>query len=128
MNAELSKHCIRKKVQCRLVPLEQNVRYYVPLVETKHHLPTTRQLRGGKKESKQTDSVRSIACSSMAILHAVLALDPCGDVGSPSQGSSKAAHNVVPLDPFTSRDGTGFLLQQTGLEARVGARAQKDQR
>ena len=58
-------------------------------------------------------------------LHSVLALDPARNVGAPGQGSHKAAQDVVPLDPFAASNGTRFLLQKTGLVARVGADRKK---
>lgn len=60
-------------------------------------------------------------------LHAVLALNPGGHVSAPGQGTAEGAQDVVPLDPFTGRDGTGFLSQQLRLKDRVTAREEKDQ-
>lgn len=61
-------------------------------------------------------------------LHAVLALDPAGNVSSPCKRSSEASKNVVPLDPRSRCNSTGFLLEQTGLGAREGADAQENER
>jgi hypothetical protein len=58
-------------------------------------------------------------------LHAILALNPRRNVRAPREGTAKATRHVVPLDPTATRDGTGFLLQDGGRGARVGANAQK---
>lgn len=58
-------------------------------------------------------------------LHAVLALDPGGHVGTPRQGPTKATKNIVPLDPAARGYGTRLLLQKRCLEARVRAGTQE---
>lgn len=57
----------------------------------------------------------------VAGLHSVFALDPAGNVGSPGKRSSKSLNNVVPLDPRSILNRTGFPEQQSGLNARVDA-------
>ena len=61
------------------------------------------------------------------VLHTVLALNPGSNMGSPCQGSTKSTNNVVPLDPSSSGDGTGLLLQESRLVARGGTDTEKDQ-
>jgi len=58
-------------------------------------------------------------------LHSVLALDPGCDVGSPSQGSTESAQDVVPLDPRSAGQGTWFLLKDERLSTAVHANGQE---
>ena len=59
-------------------------------------------------------------------LHSVLALDPGGNVSSPSQRTSESAKDVVPFDPASVGNGTRFLLQDARLEARVSTGTQEE--
>mmetsp|Transcript_22967 Transcript_22967/g.47922 ORF Transcript_22967/g.47922 Transcript_22967/m.47922 type:complete len:162 (+) Transcript_22967:226-711(+) len=60
-------------------------------------------------------------------LHAVLALDPGGNVGAPCQRSSETSSNIVPFDPGSRSKGTGFLLESKALGARESAGSQEDE-
>ena len=64
---------------------------------------------------------KKISCS----LHSILALNPGSDVGSPCQGSTEGAKDVVPFDPRSRCNGTRFLLKETRLVARVGTDGQE---
>jgi hypothetical protein len=49
-------------------------------------------------------------------------------VGSPGKRSSEASKDVVPLDPRSTGDGTGFLLKKACFVARDGAGGQENKR
>ena len=60
-------------------------------------------------------------------LHTVLALDPGGNVGSPSKRSSEGSKNVVPFNPRSVLEGTRLLLKGGGSRDGNNEGSQEDE-
>ena len=54
-------------------------------------------------------------------LHTILALDPAGDMCSPSKRTAKSLNNIVPLNPRSVLNRTRLSEENTSLNARVDA-------